>query len=667
MKLKGKIVLITGIIIVIAISIQGIVSTLASNRAMESVVTLQLQDQISNIKSDIQSATEVVAITRNALDEKNIALTKSIVQLIAEDETWLETGRMSALANQLNVSEIHVIDGSGVLTHGNIEGFYGFDFSTSEQTLPFLDLIGKTDGVLAQAPEPRGTDNTLFQYIGASRIDAPGLVQIGIEPTAVQELLDNLDVQKSIERLVVGEGGYALIVDENNTIINHKDMSFVGKNVEEIPWLSGTLSQPDVIDTIHDDGVSYYAMSHSLDGIRLVVTYPLAEVERIRMASVINNVIGILVAIVLLVLIIQWIIGKWVSKPIRLIQEGMNEVGQGNFTASVNYHSKDEIGALALDFTKMTENVRRLIHETTQRIESVASASERINHNVDGLTTSSNETTRAIEEIANGASELALNVNDRLIAGKQLGDSVNMIFDRLSEAKNESDGMVNSNALGRTKINTLQTVFKTTVQNTNDVANNVNTLNKSSQAIENIVVTIQGISAQTNLLALNASIEAARAGEAGRGFAVVAEEIRKLAEQSSRSAEEINDIIAGIIHVVEGTSKTVVETQNSVESAQLNLDETVSVFDDMDTSVTKVESVIDVFIAETKNIEQLKNELLTSLESMAAISQESAASTEEINASTEEQMSRVTEISEAILHLNEDILKLSDEMQHFEA
>lgn len=667
MQLKGKIVLITGIIIVIAIGIQGIVSTIASNSAIESVVSLQLKDQISNIESEIQSATEVVSITRNALDEKNIALTKAIAQLIDEDERWLETSKMTALASQLDVSEIHVIDGDGVLTHGNIEGFYGFDFSTSEQTLPFIDLIGKNDAVLAQAPEPRGTDNTLFQYIGVSRIDAPGLVQIGIEPTAVQELLNNLDVQKSIERLVIGEGGYALIVDSTGTIINHKDASVIGKKQEEIPWLTSTIAEPDVIKTIHEGDISYYAMSHTLGDRQLVVTYPLKEVERIRMVSLVNNIIAIVVSILLLVFIIQWIIGKWVSRPIRLIQEGMNEVGKGNFTASVNYSSKDEIGALSLDFTKMTGNVRRLIQETAKRIESVATASERINQNVDGLTSSSNEITRAIEEIANGANELALNVNDRLVAGKQLGDSVNLIFHRLSEAKSESDGMVNSNTLGRNKINNLQTVFKTTVQNTNDVANNVDTLNKSSQAIENIVVTIKGISAQTNLLALNASIEAARAGESGRGFAVVAEEIRKLAEQSSRSAEEINGIIAGIISVVDSTHKTVVDTQNSVGSAQQNLNETVAVFDDMDTGVTKVESVIDAFIIETKNIEQMKNELLTSLESMAAISQQSAASTEEINASTEEQMSRVTEIGEAIIHLNEDILKLSDEMQHFEA
>lgn len=665
MKLKGKIVLITGLIIVLAIVFQGGFNILKTSTSIESVVSLQLIDQLSNIESQILSASETIQITKDAINEKNIALARSIAKMIQIDPTMLETNKMVALADQLGVSEIHVTDGKGVLIYGNITGFYGFDFNTSEQTLPFVDLIGKRDAALAQEPSPRGTDNVLFQYIGVARIDEPGVVQIGIEPTAITELLNKLDIQHALEKLIIGEGGYGLIVDSSGVIINHANAEFVGKPSSDIPWLDKTMANGEKIETITDNGDSAYAISKKYGDLTLVVTYPRSQIQSIVRSIIINNVVIIFVAIVLLIIIIQTIIGKWVSKPLEKIQHSMSQVGDGNFTVAIDYHSKDEIGALSADFEKMTGNVKRLIMETANGIQSVANSSERINENVDGLMNSSNEVTKAIEEIAHGSTEMASNVNDRLITGQSLGTSINQIFEKLTEVKTVSDEMVTNNQNGRDKIMNLKDVFQETVKNTGEVADNVGTLTTSSKEIENIVDTIRGISEQTNLLALNASIEAARAGEAGRGFAVVADEIRKLAEQSSTSAQEINSIIAKIVSVVDNTSKTVDVTQSSVRTAQLNLDETVVVFDNIDGSVNNVGRIISVFIEETRLIETLKNDLIASLESMAAISEQSAASTEEINASTEEQYSRVTEIGQAIETLNEEISKLSDEMGRF--
>ena len=665
MKLRGKIVLVTGLIIIIAIVIQGVFNIIKTSSSIESVVELQLLDQVVSIEKEILSAKQTIEITKNAINEKNIALTQSVAKIIDIDPTWLEERKMTELATLLGVSELHVTDGKGVLLYGNIPGFYGFDFNTSEQTLPFVELIGKRGATLAQEPSPRGTDNALFQYIGVARIDEPGVVQIGIEPKAIQELLAQLDIQKSLENMEIGEGGYGLIINAEGLIESHTNPEFIGKSVDEIPWLDAVINEKESIQTIEDSGNSSFAIAKTYEDKTIVVTYPRADVQGIIRSILINNVVIILITIAVLVFIIQFIINKWVSKPFKLIQNGMDNVGAGNFTATIDYHSKDEIGILSKDFEKMTQNIKHLIVETTHRISSVADASDKINQNVDGLTNTTNEVTHAIEEIAHGSTEMASNVNSRLITGHELGASINEIFKRLNEAKNVSDKMVGDNQMGRNKISTLQKVFLETVKNTNDVAVNVGTLTTSSKEIEHIVDTIKGISEQTNLLALNASIEAARAGEAGRGFAVVADEIRKLAEQSSRSAQEINAIIAGIVKVVDSTHHTVEETQSSVKSAQTNLLETVTVFDEIDVSVNNVGSIIAVFIGEANRIDHLKNELLGSLESMAAISEQSAASTEEINASTEEQLSRVTEISHAIEILNEDILKLYEEMKRY--
>lgn len=157
-------------------------------------------------------------------------------QLIDADPSLLEFAKMDQLAKDLNVAEIHVTDGDAVLFAGNIEGFYGFDFNTSDQTLPFIDLIDNPGSSLAQEPSLRGTDNQLFQYIGVSRVDAPGIVQIGIAPKVIQDLLDNLNLQKRVNDMVIGSSGFALVVNEDKTLIAKEDLGISDSTVADIPW-----------------------------------------------------------------------------------------------------------------------------------------------------------------------------------------------------------------------------------------------------------------------------------------------------------------------------------------------------------------------------------------------------------------------------------------------
>lgn len=665
MKLRIKMLLVTSAVIILSISLIGIFNTVSTNKAFADNVNLQLYDELANLKMTIDSSTEIVDITKEALNRKNIDLTLSIAKMIDANPTLLEPNQMEQLAEDLNVSEIHVVDRNGVIQYGNVRDFYGFDFNTSDQTLPFIDLIGNSGSSLAQEPSLRGTDNQLFQYIGVSRIDEPGVVQIGIEPKVIQDLLDNLNLQKRVNDLVIGTSGFALVVNDDGTLVAKDTLELSESLATDVLWLNTFISGEKNFKTLEIDGTSYYAMKEIYNDLTLVVTYPTEEIDQIFRASVISNLIVIILTTLVLILIISTLLNKLVIKPIRMLQKSMEQVGSGNFQVSINYSSKDEIGQLTDHFKKMTNNVSNLIHETKGSIDNVALSSKRITDNVDGLRTSSSEVTRAVEEIANGTAVMAENVNDRLITGQKLGESVTEIYSKLTTAETVSKEMVNSNKTGIDYINTLSELFQITIDNTANVADNVNELRDNSKAIETIVVTIKGIADQTNLLALNASIEAARAGESGRGFAVVAEEIRKLAEQSSTSAEEINAIIGNIVKTVVSTSEKVNHTQDSVDSVKENLNETVVVFDETVVSVNRVELIIQEFIDETKNIEKLKNDLIESLESMAAISQESAASTEEINASTEEQLSRVTEIGESIEILNQDILKLAEETKRF--
>ncbi|GAB6108042.1 methyl-accepting chemotaxis protein [Fusibacter bizertensis] len=667
MKIRARIVLITSIIIIIAIGFQAVFSIITTNSSLDVIVEQQLADQIKNISNELNTAQNVIQITKDAMNDKNAVLAQAIAEMIVYNQTWLKTYNMDKLADQLKVEEIRVTDVDGIVQYGNNEKAFGTKLADDPTMAPFIPLIGQRDVSYAQEPAPREKDGQMYQFVGVSRRDIPGVVMIGFVPSTLIDLLANLDIQKKIEGLVIGLDGFGAIIDQNNNFIAHKDRTLIGTSANDQPWLSDVLSSTSSSSTVEIDGENYIAYKQNVEDFTVVVTYPRSKLDAIIAKNLMNNIIIVIVSVFILVFLISRLIKQYVTSPLKKVEAAMIEVGAGNFTTIVDYQSKDEIGSLSKQFGAMTENVRHLIREVTQSINNLATSSETITENVDGLSSTSQEVTRAIEEITHGATDLATNVNERLLTGQQLSDSINIIFSRLTNAKSVSTNMVNVNQLGRTKIDALKQVFQETVENTNAVSDKVDALSVSSQAIETIVGTIKGISNQTNLLALNASIEAARAGEAGRGFSVVAEEIRKLAEQSATSAEEINKIIADIVQIVSSTNHTVHGTQRSVESAKVNLDETIDVFVQIDQSVVQVENIIEEFITETQKIDSLKSELVISLESMAAISEESAASTEEINASTEEQLSRVSEIAQAIDNLNEDVANLSVEMNKFKA
>jgi methyl-accepting chemotaxis protein len=204
-------------------------------------------------------------------------------------------------------------------------------------------------------------------------------------------------------------------------------------------------------------------------------------------------------------------------------------------------------------------------------------------------------------------------------------------------------------------------------------AEQVQQLDEKGQEIARIVQSIESIAEQTNLLALNAAIEAARAGEAGRGFAVVAEEVRKLAEQASRSTQEISALIEGVtetvnrtVEAIEGTTSEVQEGAARGELAGSSLQEILIAANDVANragqlakitgkageNMAKVDATAQSNSAASKEMTIGANKVSTSITGVAAVSEESAAGAEELSAS-------IQEVGAAAIELS----KMSDELQ----
>jgi len=181
---------------------------------------------------------------------------------------------------------------------------------------------------------------------------------------------------------------------------------------------------------------------------------------------------------------------------------------------------------------------------------------------------------------------------------------------------------------------------------------------ESSLHIGNISDALATITAQTNLLSLNASIEAARAGDAGKGFAVVASEIRKLAEESKNSTEEIKGIVENIQTKAAIAAESIKITKQVVDEQDIAVVQTQEIFDDILKAIEKMTIKVKEIRSSILITNENKSSLLSAIENISSVSEETASASEEVTASTEE----INATMEEFARYSENLKKLADRL-----
>lgn len=345
------------------------------------------------------------------------------------------------------------------------------------------------------------------------------------------------------------------------------------------------------------------------------------------------------------------------ATPIAHVTNRLATLAQGDFRHNAALEAKisstDEIGRMSQALDTLQHNVRQMMKQAIEAAEKITTAVAQLNESADQSATVSSQVASSMSKVADSCNEQFAEMDRTKAQIGTLEQHMSAFAGNLSQTVDAVDGTNRAAAQGATRVNEAVLQMQRIAESVSRSAEVITVLGEESDKIGTIVDAIAAIAEQTNLLALNAAIEAARAGENGRGFAVVAEEVRKLAEQSSTSADEITALITSIQEKAQNAVEVMQEGASQAQGGTEAVDAAGRTFKEIASMVEHVASESSAMGSRVHELEQSTHSIRNSAESMNKMSRSVAAESQTVSAATQEQTAAVQQIAGASRSLNE--------------
>ncbi|MBU3129406.1 methyl-accepting chemotaxis protein [Clostridium tagluense] len=400
--------------------------------------------------------------------------------------------------------------------------------------------------------------------------------------------------------------------------------------------------------------MGYYTLNNGqIMGVKVPSSEVLKNLNNLRYIIVLIIALGIIGSI-----IIALFIGRRISRPIEVATGFIGKLAKLDLTyndKNINQMllSKDEIGVMGKGLIELREELIKVVYELKKDSAGLLQYSNAISANAEETSVSITVVAQTVEELAKGSVEQAKEAQDGSYKLSILAGEIEEVVVSSNSLKEYSIEMEKMQDKGSKAIKELNVKLELNVHATEKVADNIDELSNKSSLIGEIISTIQSIASQTNLLALNAAIEAARAGESGKGFAVVAEEIRKLAEKTATSTQEIDEIVKQIQGEISLGKNNMDEAKNTVKQASSVMITSIEAFDVIGEGIYNIKSKIQCIASSMNTVDSGKDDIVDAIQGISAITEQAAASTEEVAATMEEQEAAIKNVSETVEELKE--------------
>lgn len=469
------------------------------------------------------------------------------------------------------------------------------------------------------------------------------------------------------------DSAYMYVVQNDGTMLYHPTKEKVGQPVENAV-IKGVVQQlqdgkkPGTTVVEYDfNGTTKYSAYTILNNENILVLTADESEALAGITTVTGVAVGIIAIVVLIAIIISFIMGRRLMRPLVKVSTIIEDVANGNIEAdfSVVKESNDEIGLIIEKMKELTQSLGSIVGKIRNSSDTMSSNSYELNDTSSQTLAANNEISKAVEDVAEGSTGMAASIskiNENLLEMSNETKDINASVD---EIKNQTVAVQDSSKIMNDKIKSMQDSSHKMDEGISAISKRIETVNTTVDKVSNIVSVIEEISSETNLLSLNASIEAARAGDAGKGFAVVAQEIRVLSDNTNTELENIKQIISSLVeecrYCVQASGTIVEDNAKQKEEIKAVLDEFGSLDEQIQKTAEKADEIEELVTA----MIELNDDITKSSNSLTDVSAANAAATEEMNANIEELNAMMHGVSEMAGHMNNESDGLKEALSFF--
>lgn len=420
--------------------------------------------------------------------------------------------------------------------------------------------------------------------------------------------------QAIIDSIRPFENSYAFLISNNGKVIAHPIKNYVNRNISEI--YAKQNKEFNILEKIqHNTNISFITKENNEEvyvsympinvgkthtpwslGIVVPVEAIMADANTSFNYSILVGVVGLL-----LMAIVIFIISRTITRPIIKATKLLKKVADGDLSGDevIKIRSNDEIREMVDSLGEMKQNLKMIILEIQNNSDSLSTSSSELKNVSTDLVENFETMTNQANQVASATEEMSMNMNTIASTAEEMSVNISTVASAAEEMTNSMSNISETADKLTKSMNSIGKNSKESAKITNEAmsmanlaTNSMNSLGVAANEIGEVTYVIKRIAEQTNLLALNATIEAASAGDAGKGFAVVANEIKELANQSAKAAEDITKKIQGVqlntseaIKVISKVSEIITIINKSEEVINRSVNEQSGAMEDISLNI----------------------------------------------------------------------------------